>query len=246
LLAGALKIDPAEELLLTKNKSPGDSPGVDRRHDLISIAYRTIAARGFEGLRVREVAAEAGINNATLHYYFPTKEALIQGVVGHLLQEFRTGRAPRPEPGDLAPLEELRYEFEDTRQRLREAPEMFIVLAELYARSRRYLGIAQALASLEVHWRAHLAGILERGVRAGVFRPDLDREAAAAAIMVQIKGIANHATLGKPDPAEIDPIVSQLVAQTERWLGAEAQVSGKRSEPRGAGARGRRHSARRE
>jgi hypothetical protein len=121
---------------------------------------------------------------------------------------------------------------------------MFVVLAELYARSRRYPGIAEALASLEVHWRAHLAGILDRGARAGIFRPDLDRDAAAAAIMVQVKGIANHATLGNPDPGEIDRVVSQLVAQTERWLGAGAHVSAKRSEPKGAGARGRRRSAR--
>jgi AcrR family transcriptional regulator len=214
---------------LGRNKGPGDPAGGDRRHELIAIAYRTIAARGFEGLRVREVAAEAGINNATLHHYFPTKEALIRGVVDDLLQEFRTGRAPRPGPGDLPPLEELRYEFEDTRHRLRETPEMYVVLAELSARSRRDPAIRKALETLEAHWRGHLVGILDRGVRAGVFRPDLDRAAAAAAIMVQMKGIAYHATLGRPAQAEVDRVVSQLAAQTERWLAAGPPSTGPRA-----------------
>jgi AcrR family transcriptional regulator len=211
---------------LRKNKDPGDPAGSDRRHELISITYRTIAARGFEGLRVREIAAEAGINNATLHHYFPTKEALIRGVVEYLLQGFRTGPAPGPDPGDLPPIEALRSEFEDTRHRLREAPEMFVVLVELYARSRRSPAIARALETLETHWRAHLVGILERGVRAGVFRPDLDRNAAAVAIMVQIKGITYHATLGRPGKREVDRVVSQLAAQTERWLDARFQHAG--------------------
>ena len=50
-----------------------------RRHDLVQAAFRGIAERGFEGLRTRDVAADAGVNIATLHYYFPTKEALIRG-----------------------------------------------------------------------------------------------------------------------------------------------------------------------
>ena len=48
-----------------------------RRQQLVSIAMEQIAKKGFEGLRFQEVAKQAGVNNATLYYYFPTKEALI-------------------------------------------------------------------------------------------------------------------------------------------------------------------------
>ena len=37
-----------------------------RRQELVLAAYREIAQRGFEGLRTREVAAEVGVNIATL------------------------------------------------------------------------------------------------------------------------------------------------------------------------------------
>jgi AcrR family transcriptional regulator len=185
---------------------------------LVLIAYRQLAANGFEGLRVRQVAAEAGVNNATLHHYFPTKEALVHGVVDLLLAEFQVGRAPRLNRGDPPPLEELRYEFQDTRHRLRETPEMYAVLMELHARSLRDPAIARVLKALERRWSDHLVGILERGVRTGVFRADLDLAAAATMIMVLMKGIVYHMARGKPLSAEADRLLSRLAAETERWL----------------------------
>ena len=167
---------------------------------------------------MREVAAQAGINNATLHHHFPTKEALIQGVVGHLLKEFQLGRAPRQDRRDPPPIEELRYEFEDTRYRLRETPEMYVVLMELYVRSLRDPAIARVLETLEREWSNHLIGILESGVRTGVFRRDLDLADAATMIMVQMKGLAFHVALGKPPGPQVDRLISQLAAETERHL----------------------------
>src|SRR5256884_9060947 len=66
----------------------------DREQALVEAAYHEIAERGFEGLRTREVAAGVGLNIATLHYYFPTKEALIRGVVEHAMGRFRSTLAP--------------------------------------------------------------------------------------------------------------------------------------------------------
>src|SRR5262245_3422732 len=91
----------------------------DRRKELTQIAYNHIAKKGFEGLRVREVAAEAGINNATLHYYFPTKEDLIKGVVDHMIQGFSTSFFSAVSPKELPDAwEKMRGEFEDARHRV--------------------------------------------------------------------------------------------------------------------------------
>src|SRR6266536_5102442 len=65
-----------------------EQPRPDRRQALVAAAFQRIASEGFEGLRTRDVAADAGVNIATLHYYFPTKEALIRGVIGHAMQRF--------------------------------------------------------------------------------------------------------------------------------------------------------------
>src|SRR5215831_18757965 len=65
-------------------------PRAERRRALVAAAFQRIASEGFEGLRTRDVAADVGVNIATLHYYFPTKEALIRGVIGHAMQRFMT------------------------------------------------------------------------------------------------------------------------------------------------------------
>ena len=191
--------------------------GRDRRRDLVQIAYRRIAARGFEGLRVRDVAREAGINHATLLYYFPTKEALIQEVVGYLAQEFSIDRAPVPSAAALSPLEELRREFADARYRVRAMPEMFVVLAELTVRSRRDPAIARVLHTLFDGWRAYLVSLLTRGVAEGAFRPDLDVEATARTIMAQLTAIG-YQVLGPSGDVEVDRLVADLATQTEHWL----------------------------
>src|SRR2546421_11925323 len=72
----------------------------DREQALVQAAFNQIAERGFEGLRTREVAAGGGLNIATLHYYFPTKEALIRGVVAHAMDRFRSTLAPPGSPAD--------------------------------------------------------------------------------------------------------------------------------------------------
>ena len=44
--------------------------------------------------------------------------------IGLLLKEFQFGRAPRQGRRESHPIKELRTEFEDTRYRLRDTPEM--------------------------------------------------------------------------------------------------------------------------
>src|SRR5262245_14091555 len=133
-------------------------PADERRHDLILAAYQTIAEKGFEGLRVREVAERAGVNIATLHYYFSTKEALIAGVVEYLLHQFVTLEAPTPE-GELTAADKLRQVFRDLEFQLREAPEMFVVLTELHLRSQRNPEVWEILGRLNDGWQAHIESI---------------------------------------------------------------------------------------
>src|SRR5689334_13927917 len=74
----------------------------NRREELVQAAFKQIAERGFEGLRTRDVSAEVGVNVATLHYYFPTKEALIKAVLDQAMARFRTTLEPHGSPHDPA------------------------------------------------------------------------------------------------------------------------------------------------
>ena len=191
----------------------------DRRRQLVEIAYRQIVARGFEGLRFREVAAEAGINNATLAYYFPTKEALIQGVSELLGERLQTSQMHGDEPTPKNALEELRQVFAGLRRRLTEDPSFFIVITELALRARRDPAVESIGEQRDRFWVRRLVRILMRGIDEGVFRGDLDVLATALALMAQMRGIAQHAAMRERPAKEIAVLVETVAEQVERWVG---------------------------
>ena len=188
-----------------------------RREQLLSIAMDLIAKRGFEGLRFQEVAKQAGINNATLYYHFPTKEELIQGVVRHLNEELKkTGRRAINEPASA--LEELRIEFQDLRDLLRAQPKLFLVLVEFSLRSLRDPAIGKMEARRDGFWQEHLSGIVRRGIKQRVFRRSTDVDSVVHALMAQFKGIGYHATLGTRKYQEMDQMISEIGRQVEHRL----------------------------
>jgi AcrR family transcriptional regulator len=189
----------------------------DRKTELVEIAYRLIAQNGLEGFRIRQVAAEAGIDNGTLHYHFPSKDALILGVVGYLMEDLQTNRVVSKGAEQTA-LDELHMEFEDIRLRLHRTPEQFIVLSDLAVRSWRDPVVAKMFRKLDDGWHAHLVALLERGIQQRKFRSNLNVPLCARAIMVALRGIGYQARL---PPRKLDELLSELSAQTEHWITAE-------------------------
>jgi AcrR family transcriptional regulator len=194
--------------------------GKDRRKTLIQVAYNHIATRGFEGLRVRDVAAEVGINNATLHYYFPTKEDLIQGVVDDMIAKFILSYPSAAGSQELPDAwKEMHAELEDARYRFLNARDQLIVFTELFIRSLRDPGIARIFKKFDESWHGYLESVIKRGKDQGVFRADLDPGITATLLMLQIKGFG-YQMLDEANPAFADKVFDQLVQQVETWLKA--------------------------
>ncbi|RAQ94093.1 TetR/AcrR family transcriptional regulator [Thermogemmatispora tikiterensis] len=195
-----------------EDREPRRLSGQERRRLLIQAAYRLIAERGFEYLRTREVAARAGVNVATLHYYFAGKEQLIQGVVEHLL-EILSSRGPSQLSEAATPLEHIRSMFLRIDHLLHEEPEVFIVLSEISLRSLRDESLRRALHRLEAAWRAYLTPVVSEGLRCGMLRGDLNIEETVTGLIIVIKGLAFHAISGGSSPD-----IRRLLADLERWL----------------------------
>jgi len=179
----------------------------DRRESLILAAFHSIAEQGFEGLRVREVAAQVGINSATLHHYFPTKEALIQAVAAYAIQRLVVTESP-PEG---TPRELLRAHLTRLYQQMQQEPALFVVLTEIRLRSQRNSAIQQFVQQQQAGWHERLTSILQAGIQQGQWPADLHAEDAASAIITFIEG-ASLGILSHPRR------VAQSIAQLERWL----------------------------
>ena len=178
-----------------------------RREDLVAAAYRAIAERGFEGLRTRDVAAEAGVNIATLHYYFPTKESLIRGVVDHAMNRFRSTLVPHG-----TPVSQLRDHLRAVKRLLLDEPELGAVMTELALRSSRDDAIAAILSETFMAWQTTMRGLLRRGVREGTLRAELDSAGVAAIVMATLSSYMLPVMRGSQ-------IGDQALTQLELWLG---------------------------
>ncbi|MFY9152732.1 MAG: TetR/AcrR family transcriptional regulator [Prolixibacteraceae bacterium] len=53
---------------------------------ILEAAKNVFVAKGMEGARMQEIADEAGINKALLHYYFRTKERLFEAIFSEVIK----------------------------------------------------------------------------------------------------------------------------------------------------------------
>ncbi|GLZ34321.1 TetR family transcriptional regulator [Lentzea sp. NBRC 105346] len=86
---------------------------------LLDEAAELLAAHGFQGLRMIEVATRAGVSRQTVYNEFGNKEGLVQAVAAHRTADYVRGFQDRLEQGG-EPFEALRsalrFTFEQTAQ----------------------------------------------------------------------------------------------------------------------------------
>lgn len=142
---------------------------------------------GFEGLRLRQVAEDVGIDHSTLHHHFATKQDLIDAVARYATSRFH-GSAPR----SADPAAALRAHLQTLLRMIEERPDLFAVTVELDLRARRDPAVAAAMAEHESGWRAVLVGMLsavadQRTAREGA--TPLVPGAAAELVIAVVKGV---------------------------------------------------------
>ncbi len=71
---------------MDNKKSEEKKPGTEAL--IFEAAKKVFGMKGMDGARMQEIADEAGINKALLHYYFRTKEKLFEAVFTDIFQSF--------------------------------------------------------------------------------------------------------------------------------------------------------------
>lgn len=61
-----------------------------RKIEILNAASKIVSERGIFNLTLDAVALEAGISKGGLLYHFPSKKALVEGMVNHLTNNYRT------------------------------------------------------------------------------------------------------------------------------------------------------------
>ena len=159
---------------MTEDRSPANSPDPLASEQRILAAARSVfIRRGTAGARMQEIAEEAGVNQALLHYYFRTKDRLAEAVFAEVagrLAPAIVGALGSDEPLERKVEEFVRIYIDTARQH------PYIpgyVLAEMHHHPERVAAMAAKLtggASVPIarpiltRLGAQLDGLAARGV----------------------------------------------------------------------------------
>jgi AcrR family transcriptional regulator len=143
------------------------------RAEILAVATREFADKGYDGARVDEIAAKTSTTKRMLYYYFGNKEKLYIAVLEQAYAGIRALEQTL-DVDHLDPAEAMRKLAELTFDHHEAHPDFIRLVtienihrAEHIARSSALSGLANP--ALEV-----LTRILERGRAAGLFRRDVD------------------------------------------------------------------------
>jgi AcrR family transcriptional regulator len=143
------------------------------RAEIIEVATREFADKGYAGARVDEIAAKMSTTKRMIYYYFGNKEQLYVEVLEHAYAGIRAIEQEL-DVAHLDPVDAMRQLAELTFDHHESHPDFIRLVsienihrAEHIARSTVLSGLADP--ALDV-----LARILDRGHATGVFRGDVD------------------------------------------------------------------------
>jgi AcrR family transcriptional regulator len=152
---------------------PAERDADRTRAEILAVATREFADKGFDGARVDEIAAKMSTTKRMLYYYFGGKEQLYVAVLEHAYTVIRSIEGEL-DVEHLDPVEAIRQLAELTFDHHESHPDFIRLVsienihrAEHIARSSTLSGLANP--ALDV-----LTRILARGRAAGVFRADAD------------------------------------------------------------------------
>lgn len=139
-----------------------DRPGV--RREILEAAATAIAARG-PAVSMAEIAAAAGIGRATLYRYYPTREALVTGLVLDALDQLADA------------IQDAELDTVDLREGVARLGRAFLGTATRYA-AILHFGVDKddKPAGLEEKLTRPVRELLRRGVQAGELRDDVPLE----------------------------------------------------------------------
>ena len=156
---------------MNQPKIKRDPEGTRRR--ILLAAADEFAAGGLFGARVDQIARRAETNERMLYYYFGSKEQLFTAVLEHAFGALVDTERSLDLDG-VAPVEAMTRLAHFVWDYYRDHPELLRLINNENLHEARYIKGSTRIRELISPVVATLAGILERGAKAGLFRNDVD------------------------------------------------------------------------
>ncbi|HEX6414892.1 MAG TPA: TetR/AcrR family transcriptional regulator [Burkholderiales bacterium] len=159
-----------------------------RLSEITDAAAKVFARRGYHGASTQDIADVLGMRQASLYYYFESKEAALEAVCVSGLEDYAK-RALAIFKSNVASSEKVAGLVFQHLAPLAERLEYTVV----FLRERRFLPqpARRRIRAIEIRYERLIERVIEQGVASGEFRRDLDTRMAALALL----GLGNSAAL---------------------------------------------------
>ena len=160
----------------------------DRRNAILDAAIKVIARRGVRGLRVEQVAGEAGVAVSLIYYYFDNRNGLVRATLEHANERAATtvrsegARVTGREAVERSLLAEL-----DDGEHIRDTS---VVWGEVLASAVFEPELREQLREASQTWSDLVAATIEEGVQDGSIRGDVDASATAERLTALVDGLS--------------------------------------------------------
>jgi AcrR family transcriptional regulator len=160
----------------------------DRSSAILDAAIAVIARRGVRGLRVEEVAAEAGVATSLLYYYFDNRNGLVRATLDHANERAATKLTPDHASGREAVEQTLLAELDDGAG----VRDTSVVWGEVLASAMFEPELRDQLREATGKWNALIAGAIREGLADGSIAAAVDPDACAERLTALVDGLSSR------------------------------------------------------
>jgi AcrR family transcriptional regulator len=190
------------------------SPGAgDRREAILVAAARVISQRGVRGLRVEEVASEAGVSPPLLYYHFASRQGLIRAAL-----ECASDKAPsaalRDENSSRSGYEAVEAALLAELDEEIAVRDNAIVWGEVSATAVFEPELREDVRRVTETWSGLVAETIRRGISDGSVRPEVDAEQAAEVLITLVDGLCNRWLAGAMERERARDLLIATVRET--------------------------------
>lgn len=165
----------------------------ERRRQILGAALTVFSQKGFHAANVSDVAAEAGVSQGTIYWYFESKEELLTAALLWYFVDFGEEALAAIEKCETAS-EKLRALGRSMEGFARESEGLFTLFVSWWASSERRDEAGQVWVDLLVQYKDVVVGLIDKGIESGEFAP-VDAEQLAWAMMAAYDGLAAYGML---------------------------------------------------
>ncbi|BAC88422.1 TetR/AcrR family transcriptional regulator [Gloeobacter violaceus] len=163
------------------------------RSQITAAAYRLLAEKGYEAATMKEIAHAAGVAPGLIHYYFKSKDELLQEVLSEAGRRYIQQMQRFAEQYSGEALEQVT--LAEPRERVEREPEWYRLRSELFALGLHHPHFKPAAAAMLAAGRECIGGTIEKIARHKLAHPP---EAVAAVLLATFDGLATQ-KLADPD-----------------------------------------------